>query len=97
MSNSNEKEKERGEKLQREFRERTEEEWKKDYERMLLSMFKMADSDNDGFIDKKEFRKVEKIFNHEFTEEGFEEFMKTVDFDSNGKIDLAEFIRVMNE
>ena len=68
-----------------------------DDEQMMLSTFRTFDLNNDGFIDKEEFRTVMKTLDAEFTEEHLEELMKKGDVDGNGQIDYAEFIKLWNE
>lgn len=62
---------------------------------MLVSVFNMIDSDNNGFITQDEFKKacnvILKYLGTSFSEDEIVEFINFMDKNKDGKIDLKEF------
>ena len=57
--------------------------------------FKLFDKDNSGFIDANELRTVMKQFGTELSESEVADLMHEVDDNSNGEIDMKEFMILM--
>lgn len=61
----------------------------------LKEAFRMFDKDGDGTIDSEELTSVMQVLGMNPTKEELEILLNSVDSDSNGVIDLYEFIDVM--
>ena len=61
----------------------------------LEQFFKSIDKNNSGFIDKIELENILKKSCH--TTEQVNEFLKYVDTDSDGKLNIQEFLRIFSK
>ncbi|XP_062134111.1 neo-calmodulin-like [Drosophila sulfurigaster albostrigata] len=58
----------------------------------LMVAFKLFDRDDDGFISPLELRNVMYNLGERCTEEEFNDMMKEIDFDNDGKLSFQEFV-----
>ena len=64
----------------------------------LMSMFKAADADGSGLIEKRELQDIlRKDVNLDLPEREFTRLYKKYDEDGSGEIDVQEFVSMMNE
>ena len=63
----------------------------------LKENFKMFDKDGSGTICSHELGYVMKANGAQFTEEQLQNFIKQIDLDGSGDIDLVEFLKLMSD
>jgi Ca2+-binding EF-hand superfamily protein len=63
----------------------------------VREIFEHFDRDGNGFIDKKEWRKLLEALDSGFTDEEAKIGLREVDKNGNGKIELEEFMKWWNE
>ncbi|XP_059161696.1 neo-calmodulin-like isoform X2 [Physella acuta] len=63
-----------------------------DFISKLAQLFKQYDSDNSGFLDKNELRKILEASGHKFTDPEVNEILKNADKSGDGKISFEEFM-----
>lgn len=69
-----------------------------DEEADLREAFKLFDRNRDGYIDRKELKKVTSMLGTMLTSEELDEFMRDADVvrgDGNGKLDYDEFVKML--
>jgi len=69
-----------------------------DEEADLREAFKLFDRNRDGYIDRKELKKVTSMLGTMLTTEELDEFMRDADVvrgDGNGKLDYDEFVKML--
>eukprot|EP00092_Neocalanus_flemingeri_P042475 GFUD01046431.1.p1 GENE.GFUD01046431.1~~GFUD01046431.1.p1 ORF type:complete len:152 (-),score=62.52 GFUD01046431.1:73-528(-) len=62
----------------------------------LKEAFQIFDRDRNGYIDRKELKKVVSMLGTMLTKEEVDDFMKEADVDGNGKLDYDEFVKMMS-
>ena len=60
-------------------------------------IFRAFDLNNDGFIDREEYRNITRVLDPHFSEEKFEMMMEQMDADGDGRISYAEFQNAYNQ
>ena len=64
-------------------------------EQKMREAFRRFDKDGSGFLERDEFRRVLTMMGQDrLTDEQFEEVMRDVDTDHDGRINIDEFIRM---
>jgi len=66
-----------------------------DQESDLREAFKIFDRDRDGFIDMNELKKVSMMLGTLLDPQEIDELMEEADVDGNGKLDYAEFVKML--
>jgi len=66
-----------------------------DQESDLREAFKIFDRDRDGFIDMRELKKVSMMLGTLLDQQEIDELMEEADVDGNGKLDYAEFVKML--
>jgi len=66
-----------------------------DQEADLREAFKIFDRDRDGFIDMRELKKVSMMLGTLLDQQEIDELMEEADVDGNGKLDYAEFVKML--
>ncbi|XP_059161701.1 calmodulin-like [Physella acuta] len=61
----------------------------------LSTLFTKFDKDKNGYLDKKELKKIIDACGQKFTDMELDEIMKKMDTSRDGKISLAEFLDAM--
>ncbi len=64
---------------------------------MLMDLFKSFDADNSGFVNKDELRQAMESFGEKMSPEEIEEMIQIADFNGDGLMDYAEFVRMMQQ
>ncbi len=72
------------------------EESQSSHEKELKEYFDMFDRDKDNLINEKELGNILRSLGHDPTDQDLTEMIKEVDNDSDSKIEVEEFLKIMN-
>ena len=61
----------------------------------MMEAFKTFDDKNKGYIEKKDLKRVLKLYNENLSEQELELMFKETDADGDGKINFKDFILMM--
>lgn len=66
-----------------------------DMNQSLIDAFHVFDQNNDGFIDKQEFKTIVTQLGESLSDDEFDDLMADVDADKDGRINFEEFVSML--